>query len=142
MTVFAWQATTASLCFLLAGQIQGLAKLNNPEYMLERWHTTLIMWAIILVSYAQQIWAIKILPMLEVFTGALHILMFLIIFIVLLVLGRNASTEFVFTGFVNETGWESNGIAWFIGLLPCIWTFVGMTLRTACYVLELTKNRF
>jgi choline transport protein len=104
--------------------------LNNPDYVLERWHTTLVMWAITLLSYAQQIWAIKFFPILSVFTGALHVIMFLVIFIVLLVLGRNADANFVFTGFVNETGWESNGVAWFIGLLPCIWCFVGMTSCT------------
>lgn len=124
--MFAWQATTTSLCFLLAGQILGLVSLNNPPYVLERWHTTLVMWAIMILSYAQQVWTIKLFPMLSVFTGALHVVMFLVIFIVLLVLGRNAEAKFVFTGFVNETGWDSDGVAWFIGLLPCIWCFVGM----------------
>lgn len=36
--MFAWQATGASLCFLIAGQLQGIVKLNNPGYVIERWH--------------------------------------------------------------------------------------------------------
>ncbi|KAH3950440.1 hypothetical protein HBI56_233280 [Parastagonospora nodorum] len=125
VTIFAWQATGASLCFLIAGQLQGIVKLNNPGYVIERWHTTLIMWAIVLVAYLQHMWTIKLLPVLEMFVGTLHILMFLALFLVMLIMGRNASAEFVFTGFVNQTGWKSNGVAWFVGLLPAIFAFVG-----------------
>jgi choline transport protein len=125
VTVFAWQAVSTSLAYLMAGQLQGLVKLNNPEYVMQRWHTTLIMWAIVMLAYSQHMWTIKMLPMVEVFTGALHILMFFAIFVVMMVMGRNATAEFVFTGFVNETGWENDGVAWFIGLLPSIWAIAG-----------------
>ncbi|KAH7384377.1 amino acid/polyamine transporter I [Phaeosphaeria sp. MPI-PUGE-AT-0046c] len=118
-------ATSTSLCFLLAGQLQGLIKLNNPEYILERWHTTLIMWAIILVSYVQHIWTIRFLPKLQLFTGVLHFLTFFVLVVVMLVMGRNSTADFVFTGFVNQTGWKSDGVSWFVGLLPAIWTFNG-----------------
>ncbi|EAT81366.2 hypothetical protein SNOG_10867 [Parastagonospora nodorum SN15] len=109
----------------IQGQLQGIVKLNNPGYVIERWHTTLIMWAIVLVAYLQHMWTIKLLPVLEMFMGTLHILMFLALFLVMLIMGRNASAEFVFTGFVNQTGWKSNGVAWFVGLLPAIFAFVG-----------------
>jgi choline transport protein len=94
--------------------------------MPERWHATLIMWAVVLIAYIQNLWGIRLLPMLEVFAGFMHVFTFLAVFLVMLIMGRNASAEFVFTGFINQTGWESNGVAWFIGLLPAIWTLVGM----------------
>jgi choline transport protein len=109
--------------------LQGIVKLNNPRYVIERWHTTLIMWAIVLVAYLQHMWTIKLLPVLEMFMGTLHILMFLALFLVMLIMGRNVSAEFVFTGFVNQTGWDSNGVAWFVGLLPAIFAFVGGSAR-------------
>jgi choline transport protein len=135
VTVFAWQTVGTSLAYLMAGQLLGLVKLNNPQYVIQRWHTTLMMWAIVLLAYVQHMWAIKLLPMIEVFTGALHILMFFAIFVVMLVLGRNASAGFVFTGFVNETGWESDGVAWFIGLLPSVWALAGMYVAQSAFSL-------
>jgi choline transport protein len=125
VTVFAWQAVSTSLCFLIAGQLQGVVILNNPGYVPERWHATLIMWAIVLISYAQNLWAIELLPIFEVFTGFMHVLGFLAVSLVMLIMGRNASADFVFTGFIDQTGWKNNGVAWFIGLLPCIWCIAG-----------------
>lgn len=99
---------------------------NYPSYIFERWHTTLIMWLVLLISWIQNIWGIKLLPGFELLSGGLHILMFVVLFIIMLVMGRNSSAEFVFTGFVNQTGWDNDVVAWFIGLLPCIWCIVGM----------------
>lgn len=143
MTVFAWQATCTSLTFLLAGQLQGLVILNNENYVPERWHTTLIMWAAVGVTYVQNLWGIKLLPMIEVFVGVWHILAFIAVFLVMLIMGRNASTKFVFTGFINETGWKNDGIAWFIGLLPSIWCIVGTFTEasSASALLELTSRQ-
>jgi choline transport protein len=126
VTVFAWQAATTSLSFLMAGQLQGLMILNNSEYVPERWHATLLMWAISLIAFVQNIWGIKLLPALEVFAGCMHVGLFFVLFIIMLVLGRNATAEYVFTGFVNQSGWQNDGVAWFVGLLPCIWSIVGM----------------
>ncbi len=127
MTCFAWQATITSLTFLLAAQIQGLVVLNWPNYGFERWHTTLMMWCILLGAYVINVWAVRILPVTEMFSGACHILFFIILTIVMIVLGhRNGATaDFVFTTFIDETGWDSKGVAFFIGLLPCIWCIVG-----------------
>lgn len=105
--------------------MQGIVVLNDSSYVIERWQTTLLMWGIVLVSFVQNIWGIRLLPMLELFSGAMHVLAFLVLFVVMLVLGRNANAEFVFTGFINESGWENQGVVWFIGLLPCIWSIVG-----------------
>jgi choline transport protein len=79
--------------------------------------------------FCSEYWGIKLLLALELFTGGMHVALFLALFIIMLVMGRNASAGFVFTGFVNQTGWENDGVAWFIGLLPCIWCIVGI-LRT------------
>jgi choline transport protein len=83
------------------------------------------MWALVLIAYIQNIWGIRLLPMFELFSGMMHILVFLAIFVVMLVIGRNADAKFVFTTFVNESGWSNNGVAWFIGLLPSIYSIIG-----------------
>lgn len=45
----------------------------------------------------------------------------------MLVLGHKngGSAEFVFSAYINETGWKNKGVAWFIGLLPSVWCLVG-----------------
>ncbi|KAF2796058.1 amino acid transporter [Melanomma pulvis-pyrius CBS 109.77] len=138
VTVFAWQATITSLTFLMAAQVQGLVVLNYPFYNFERWHTSLIMWLVVLISFVQNVYGIKLLPVFELFSGAMHILLFVALAVLLLVMGRNASARWVFTGFVNETGWENQGVAWFIGLLPCIWCIVGFD--GAIHLSEETTN--
>lgn len=56
----------------------------------------------------------------------LHILFFIVVFIIALVLPpERKSASFVFTTFVNETGWQSNGVAWFLGLLTSSYVMVG-----------------
>jgi hypothetical protein len=50
ITVFAWQAACTSICFITATQIQGLIILNNPDYVFERWHGTLLSWVTIPAS--------------------------------------------------------------------------------------------
>lgn len=99
--------------------------LNWSNYVYERWHSTLVMWAVLAFTYIINIWFIRILPITELFSGICHILFFVAIAIVMLVLGRNASAGFVFKTFINETGWENSGVAWFIGLLPNIWCIIG-----------------
>lgn len=140
VTCFAWQATITSLTFLLAAQIQGLVVLNFPDYSFERWHTTLMMWCILTIPYIINVWAVRLLPMTELFAGVCHVLFPFALAIPMLVLGhRNGGTaNFVFTTFINETTWKSNGVEWIIGLLPCIWCVVGFD--GAIHLSEETKK--
>ena len=46
ITVIAWQAVTASSVYLYGSTIQGLVILNHPEYMPQRWQTTLLFYAV------------------------------------------------------------------------------------------------
>jgi len=125
VTCFAWQATITSLTYLIAGQIQGMVILNWPDYVFERWHTTLIMWLVVGMTYTINVWAIRILPLTELLAGICHIAFFIALVVTMLVLGRNSSADFVFTTYINETGWENKGVAWFVGLLPCVWCIIG-----------------
>jgi phosphotransferase system glucose/maltose/N-acetylglucosamine-specific IIC component len=84
-------------------------------------------WAILLIGNCANLWCYKFLPMLENLVMILHIVFFVVVFIVVLVLPptRN-SAEFVFTEFLNNTGWNSDGIAWCLGLLTSAYVMVGM----------------
>lgn len=69
ITVFAWQAAVASVCFQVATQFQALIIFNHPEYDIQRWHGALLMWAVMLFSFAINVYAIKILPVIQLIGG-------------------------------------------------------------------------
>lgn len=71
------------------------------------------------------------LPGVTVFTLWTSIISFLVI---ILAVPCKAEThqpaKFVFTEFVNNTGWESDGIAYIVGLINCNWAFNGLDCAT------------
>ncbi|KAK5133339.1 hypothetical protein LTR08_007864 [Meristemomyces frigidus] len=125
ITVFAWQATATSVVYLTAAQIQGLMILNYPTYAPERWHGTLLMWAVIAIMFSFNLWGMRILPMIELLGGICHIVFFIMILVALVVLAPQSSPKFVFTEFLNGGGWASDGVSWSVGLLTVVYCFVG-----------------
>lgn len=128
ITVFAWQAAVTSICYLFAGQVQGLAILNHPEYVPQRWHATLIMWATIAVAFAINIYCIKLLPTIQLVGGIFHVIFFIVLIVPLVVLAPRSTPEFVFTELLNEGGWKSDGVSWCLGMLTVTYCFTGMFL--------------
>ncbi|OCK81874.1 hypothetical protein K432DRAFT_415755 [Lepidopterella palustris CBS 459.81] len=106
VTAFSWQATIMSLKFIFATQILGIMRLSNPKIVFEERHTT------------RQFWSVQIRPATELFASVCHTLYFTALGVVVLALDRNAFVKFVFIAYINETGWENRGIAWFIAKRP------------------------
>ncbi|KAK3068899.1 hypothetical protein LTR53_013177 [Teratosphaeriaceae sp. CCFEE 6253] len=125
ITVFAWQATATSVVYLTSTQIQGLMILNNGGYIPQRWHGTLLMWAVVAVLCAVNVWGIRLLPVVELISGVCHVLLFVVLLVVLVVLAPHSTAKFVFTGSANGGGWASDGVSWCIGLLTVVYCFVG-----------------
>lgn len=136
ITVFAWQATTASLAYLIASQIQGLAILNYDSYNPQPWHITLTMWAIMALAFTINVNGIRILPHFESLAGVCHVLFFFALLIPLVYLAPRSTAAFVFTEFDNSGGWSSNGVSWCVGLLTVTYPFVG-----ECIVFEHQGSR-
>lgn len=126
ITVFGWQAAVASICNLLATQIQGMVLLNHPSYDARQWHGSLIMWAVVLLAGYINIYGIKIMPALQMLGGIMHIIFFIAIAIPLVLLSRRSTSSFVFTELlISEDGWQSNGVAWCLGMLTVTYCFLG-----------------
>lgn len=126
ITVFGWQASTTSVCYLLATQIQGMVLLNNPNYIPQQWHGTLIMWALALGSGLVNIYGIKIMPALQMMGGILHITFFVALVVPIILLSRRSTSQFVFTELLTaDGGWQSPGIAWCLGMLTVTYCFLG-----------------
>lgn len=130
ITVFAWQATATSVTYLTATQIQGLIILNYDTYEPQRWHGTLLMWAVLAIFIVTNIWGIRLLPSIELMGGIFHVALFIIIVVALVTLAPRSTPEFVFTEFINEGGWANDGVSWCIGLLTVVYCFVGKFTMT------------
>ena len=117
--------TATSVVYLPATQTQGLVILNYPSYSPERWHGTLLMFAVTAVFFVINVYGIKLLPAFELLGGTCHVAFFLALLVALLVLAPKSSAEFVFTDFENAGGWSSGGVSWCIGLLTVVYCFVG-----------------
>ena len=73
VTLLAWQAALATVSFLAASMIQGLVIFNNPSYVPQRWHTTLLMMAISGFALLGCTVGKALLPLWESVAGSLHV---------------------------------------------------------------------
>ncbi|KAF2471005.1 putative amino acid permease [Lindgomyces ingoldianus] len=137
VSVLGWQAGCASGTFLGGTIIQGLLVLNNPSYEYQRWHGTLILYAVLLVSVFVNTVAIRILPALEGIILILHVLGFLAILIPLVHLAPQSPAQFVFATWSNGSGYD-DGLSWFVGLLTSSVLFIGFD--GACHMAEEVKD--
>ncbi|KAE9403296.1 putative amino acid permease [Gymnopus androsaceus JB14] len=127
ITVFAWQAGVTSAAYVTAAEIQGLMIFNYPSYAADpqRWHATLLMWAVMLVCFSVNVFAVKLIPIIELLAGILHPVLFVALLVPLVVLAPRSTNEFVWTELVNESGGYSDGVSWCIGLLTVAYSFSG-----------------
>lgn len=102
----------------------------------------LFYWAILVYSLAMNIWGHRLLPTANLVSGksvlhcigyskltcpqgVLHGAGFVAILVVLAVMAPKNSASFVFTEFVNSSGWESDGVSWLVGLISAVYPFLG-----------------
>ncbi|KAL9018165.1 MAG: hypothetical protein Q9185_004527 [Variospora sp. 1 TL-2023] len=61
-----WQAGLLSVGFIIGTVTQGLIVLNNPTYTFERWHGTLLVWAMTIFCVTFNTVGAKILPIIQI----------------------------------------------------------------------------
>ncbi|KAH6651539.1 amino acid permease-domain-containing protein [Truncatella angustata] len=133
-SVGAQMVFAASAAFAAGLQTQSLIILNDESYIPERWQGMLFYWAIVIYSGVLNIWGPKSLPQMNIVAGVIHVAGFLAILIVLIALAPKNSASFVFTEFSNNSGWESSGASWLVGLLSSVYPFLGYD--AACHLSE------
>lgn len=108
----------ATNCSLSSTLIINIISLQNPAYVFQRWHQFLIYLGIACVAFTVNAFLHSILPRINGFALAWSISGFFIISVTLLSCAAPdyATADYVFTTFVNTTGWP-DGIAWLLGLL-------------------------
>ncbi|KAK5207732.1 hypothetical protein LTR99_010850 [Exophiala xenobiotica] len=117
--------TDSDAAFLAGTQIQGLAILNYPDYVPERWHGTLLTFAVASFSVIFNTFLVKKLPLVEGIVLIVHIFGFFAVLITLWVLGPRGNAHDVFTQFNNYGGWSSNGLSAVVGVLAVMIPLLG-----------------
>ncbi|KAI4137931.1 MAG: hypothetical protein LQ341_004905 [Variospora aurantia] len=135
LTVVGWQFVTASGAFLCGTLIQGLVALTNPTYTPERWHGTLLLWAVIFVAVIVNTVLSNLLPKLECLILIIHVLGFFAVLIPLVYMAPHGDAASVFTVFVNQGGWPTTGLSFMVGLTGNVFAFLG-TLPLLLALLE------
>src|SRR6266516_8187777 len=105
--------------------IQGLLVLDNPDYVFEKWHGTLLVIAVTAFCIIFNTYLAKKLPMVEIMVLVIHLLGFFAVLITLWVLAPRSSPSDVFTEFLNLGGWPTTGLAFMVGLLSPVYTLIG-----------------
>ncbi|ORY11705.1 amino acid transporter-like protein [Clohesyomyces aquaticus] len=125
-SVIAWQALAASCGYLTATSLQGLVINSQTSYSPTRWHGTLLIFAVMTLGLLFNTFLAKHLPKIENGILTMHIVFFFVVLITLVVLAPHKSTaEEVFTLFLNEGGYESKGLSFFVGLITPVFAMAG-----------------
>ncbi|KAI1371399.1 amino acid/polyamine transporter I [Hypoxylon crocopeplum] len=139
LSVAVWQSMVGMGGILCATLIQDLLVLNYPNtYTPQGWHGTLLIWATVVLAFVVNSILGRRLPTIEGFILYLHILGFFALIIPLLHLAKRVDATVVFTQWNNDGGWPSTGLAFFVGIITNVGTFIGAD--GAVHMAEETQN--
>ncbi|PQE04411.1 GABA permease protein [Rutstroemia sp. NJR-2017a BVV2] len=147
INVAGWIALVASGGLLGSQLIVGIISLTHPNYSPERWHQFLLYIAYNIIALVINAFMTSLLPLITKSAFIWSILGFVVISITVLATASPEynSAEFVFTNFLNTTGWP-DGIAWLLGLLQaagaiCLLVFPLVCLLFATISITTTSTR-
>ena len=121
----AWQAATASTFLLCARIIQTLAILNYSAYEPQRWHVTLVFFAVVAVALLFTTYLGRLFPKLEAMVLVLYVVSFFIFLIIIVYLSPIADASDVFHSFRNDVSFSTYGQAVLSGAEYVMFAFIG-----------------
>ena len=125
-SVIGWQAITCTTLYLAATMIQGLLIQHDSSYTPQRWHATLIGYAVLAFSLFINTYLATHLPKIESVVLLLHVFGFFFVLIPLVYFGPHGDPSTVFEQFLNEGHWPTQALSFFIGLTTSMIAFVGL----------------
>ncbi|KAI0192643.1 amino acid transporter-like protein [Xylaria flabelliformis] len=127
LAITGWQALVASGSLVTGTMIQGLILLTHPEYaaVMKNWHGTLLLWAVVLISYGINTAVGSLLAKFEGLVLVLHILGFFAVILPLTLLSPHGSAKDVFDTWVNAGLWQTQGLSFSVGIIGSVFAFLG-----------------
>ena len=131
LTVAGWQACLASSAYVLGLLVQGLIEVVNRSYTPQLWHATLLLYAALAVAIFTTTVVGTILPKVESILLVVYVLGFFGVLVPLVYLGPHGNAKDVFSTFLNNGGWSSQGLSVMVGLSGNAFAFLG-TYKPDC----------
>ncbi|CBQ73186.1 related to GABA permease [Sporisorium reilianum SRZ2] len=123
-----WIALASSAPLYAGSTVMGLIGIYIPAFVPSPWKLFLVYMGLTIYSGIVNIWGVRILDRMNQAALLFSVLGAVVVFVVCLSVpsaqGHRSSANFIFTDFVNLTGW-SDGIAWMIGLIQAQYCLVG-----------------
>jgi amino acid transporter len=107
----------AGTAFAVAQQLQGLIALNMLDYVIQGWHSTLLLIGIVLCSILGNTILVKKLLFIEGLALVLHVFGFFAFLVVLWVIGLRLNIHDTWTKFEDLSGWGNTRLATLVGVL-------------------------
>ncbi|PYI01627.1 GABA permease [Aspergillus sclerotiicarbonarius CBS 121057] len=127
VTVFSWAALVCISPYFIGTEIEGMAVLAHPNYEAKRWQGTLLMWAVVLIPIVINIFARRVLSVIEVAAGVMHVVFLPVTIATFVILAPRNSNAFVWDTFVSGlSGWQNPGVVYSVGLLGVITPLSGV----------------
>lgn len=120
-----WQAIVASGGYLSASLIQGLMVMNNASYVPQRWQLVLLYWAMIAFAITVNTLISALLPKVESVILIVHTVGFFAILVPLIYWAPHGTASDVFTLFLNEGGWSTQTLSFFVGIMGPVFSLLG-----------------
>ncbi|KAK4216303.1 choline transport protein [Rhypophila decipiens] len=126
LTTIAWQAMGVSCGYLTATLIQGIVVLANPSYTPTAWQTVLLLWAVMLFAVVINSTTSRALARVEGLVLILHLAGFFGVLIPLVYFTEpHNDPQMVFTTFINEGGWSTQALSFFVGFPTLASSLIG-----------------
>ncbi|KAB5580372.1 amino acid/polyamine transporter I [Coniochaeta sp. 2T2.1] len=139
VTLWGWILSALAGIFANAMQIQAYIILFAPNYVYQRWHTSLVVIGLTTCFLGINILGTRWLHRLTFLGITLHVGGYITIIVYLLVkVHPKNSASYVFANLTNASGWQSDGIAWSIGLMSSAVAFINWD--SATHMAEEMKN--
>lgn len=104
--------------------------MNNPNYVPERWHGTLLIIAVATFAIVFNTLLARKLPLVEGIILVLHIFGFFAVFVTMWVLAPRSPAKEVFSSFQDNAGWGNIGLSVLLGQLAPIFSLLGSDAAT------------
>ncbi|KAL8947412.1 MAG: hypothetical protein Q9222_006301 [Ikaeria aurantiellina] len=139
LVICGWQAILAGSGYLGGTMIVALIQLNNPDYVPQQYHGTLLYWMFVVIAVFVNTVTSRALPKIEVAILIVHVVGFFAVLIPVVHLApEKASAHEVFTQFSNGGAWPTQGLSFFVGIIGSVFAMFGCD--SAVHMAEETRN--
>ena len=151
ISTLGWWLGLASVTNFIAAMIAGIAVLNNPDYVIQKWHIWLIFVVVTWMAIGLNVFGTRWLPIWNQFIRpsfqiksvrqaltcqpvyfSATTLVVTMITILTCAAPNFQSAKFVFSDTTNSTGWSNDGIAFLLCIVNALYGFLGQSTWRRC----------